>query len=287
MLIPATVPPHKRDEFHNNYATLTKDTSKLLLFVADQKMQSLNEEFFGPDLPAGISDPEHIFKIASQSNVGGLSVHLGLMSRYGQQYSNINFVPKLDGKTNLTPTDPYSQQIWSVADAVDVARNGNMKLCGVGYTVYVGSEYEREMLTEAATTIKEAHAHGLVTILWMYPRGHKVKNPYDPNIIAGVAGLGATLGADFVKITEPDTGPHDLIYAVQAAGNTKVLVAGGPARSPEQMIKRVEAQLSYGTAGAVIGRNIFQHPLKEAITIANNLAETIYQHLDEDNFVGL
>jgi len=243
-------------------------------------MQSLNEAFFGADLPSGISDPEHIFKIAKGSEVGALCVHLGLMSRYGELYPSINYIPKLNGKTNLTPGDPFSHQIWSVQDAVNVAQNAKLNLCGVGYTIYVGSEYEGKMLAEAATIIKEAHAHGLVTILWMYPRGQKVKNPYDPNLIAGVAGLGAALGADFVKITEPDTGPNDLVDAVYAAGNTKVLVAGGPAIDLDECVERIELQLSKGTAGAVIGRNIFQHPLKEAIKIANRLAHTIYEYED-------
>lgn len=277
MLIPATVPPDKKDTYQENFATITKETGKLLLFAADQKMEHLNQDFFGPGLAPEINTPEHVFTIAAKSNIGVFSTHLGLIARYAQQFPTINYLPKLNGKTNLAPGDPYSEQLWTVEDAVKLANNGNINLCGVGYTVYVGSEFERDMLTEAATIVKNAHAHGLIAILWMYPRGKNVPNQLDPHVIAGAAGLGASLGADFVKINEPETGPQDLKEAVQAAGNTKVLVSGGSALEKDIFIEKVKAQLEAGVSGAAVGRNIFQHPLKEAIAFADQLAQLIYK----------
>jgi fructose-bisphosphate aldolase/6-deoxy-5-ketofructose 1-phosphate synthase len=277
LTIPATVPPDKKETYRKHYATITKETDRLLLFAADQKMEHLNKDFFGPDLAPEINHPDHVFSIAAQSNIGVFAAHLGLISRYGGQYQKVNYLPKLDGKTNLSPGEPYSQQIWNVQDAIDIAKNGDLNICGVGYTVYVGSQYEREMLTEAATIVKNAHAQGLLAILWMYPRGKQVPNQLDANIIAGAAGLGASLGADFVKVNEPESGPQDLRQAVDAAGNTKVIVSGGAAIDPQECLKRVTAQLKLGNvSGAAVGRNIFQHPLQEAITIANQLADIIY-----------
>ena len=74
--------------------------------------------------------------------------------------------------------------------------------------------------------------------------------------------------ADFVKVNEPESGPSGLKQAVQAAGNSKVIVAGGAARDPEDCIQMVKQQLELGgTAGGAIGRNIFQHSLKDAIDL--------------------
>lgn len=278
LIIPATVPTDKQGQYQENFEVITKKTDHLLLFAADQKMEHLNVDFFGPGLAQEINNPEHVFSIAAQSNIGAFTTHLGLISRYARQFPTINYLPKLNGKTNLAPGEPYSEQLWTVTDALDVAKNSGINIRGVGYTVYVGSEFERHMLTEAATIVKEAHKNGLIAILWMYPRGQKIQNQLDANLIAGAAGLGASLGADFVKVNEPDTGPASLQQAVQAAGTTRVLVSGGPAIKPEDCLDKVKQQLELGrVAGAAVGRNIFQHPLKEAVTLANRLAELIYR----------
>lgn len=278
LIIPATVPLDKQAIYKNNYEVITKQTGKLLLFAADQKMEHLNADFFGPGLAAEINNPEHVFSIAAESNIGAFTTHLGLISRYANQFKTINYLPKLNGKTNLVPGEPYSEQMWTVQDALDIANNSGINLRGVGYTVYVGSEFERDMLAEAATIVKHAHQNGLITILWMYPRGKNIKNQRDAGLIAGAVGLGASLGADFVKINEPDAGPESLQQAVQAAGNTKVLVSGGPAIKPEDCLKNIQKQLKLGgVAGAAVGRNIFQHPLNEALKLANSLAELIYE----------
>ena len=277
-IIPATVPHDKRDTYKKNYETITKKTENLFLFAADQKMEHLNKDFFGPGLPEEINTPEHVFSIASQSKIGVFATHLGLINRYGAEHSCVAYCAKLDGKTNVSQGEPYSMQIWSVEDVMTSIKNANLNICAVGYTVYVGSEHEREMLTEAATIVKNAHANGLVAILWMYPRGAGVANEKDENLIAGAAGLGASLGADFVKVNEPDSGPAGLKQAVQAAGNTKVIVAGGAAREPDACLEMVKKQLEEGTTfGCAIGRNIFQHPLKEAIELSNKLSELIYK----------
>lgn len=278
-IIPATVPHSHYEKYKKNYETITKKTDNLFLFAADQKMEHLNQDFFGPGLPEEINTPEHVFSIANQSKIGVFATHLGLINRYGPEHPTIPYCAKLDGKTNLSKNEPYSMQIWSVEDVIASAKNANLNICAVGYTVYVGSEHEREMLTEAATIVKEAHAQGLIAILWMYPRGAGVPNEKDENLIAGAAGLGASLGADFVKVNEPDSGPAGLKQAVQAAGNTKVIVAGGTARTPEACLDMVKKQLEEGkTFGGAIGRNIFQHPLKEALELSNKLSELIYNN---------
>ena len=279
LILPATVPPDKHETYRKNYETITHKTDRLFLFAADQKMEHLNKDFFGPGLPPEINTPEHIFSIADQSNIGVFATHLGLINRYAQEFKNIPYCAKLDGKTNLSQGEPYSMQIWSVQDALTTMQNTGITIHAVGYTVYVGSEYERDMLTEAATIVKNAHAAGLVAILWMYPRGAGVENEKDENLIAGAAGLGASLGADFVKVNEPDSGPAGLKQAVEAAGNTKVIVAGGPALKQENCLEMVKQQLELGsTAGGAIGRNIFQHSLKDAINLSNKLSELIYKN---------
>ena len=44
--------------------------------------------------------------------------------------------------------DPVSQALWDLDDVSSLLHNG-INVVGIGYTVYIGSEYEHEMLTEA------------------------------------------------------------------------------------------------------------------------------------------
>jgi len=281
LIIPATVPLNKQGSYTTHYQTITKNTDRLFIFAADQKIEHLNADFFGPGLDPSVNHPEHIFSIAQKSNIGLFATHLGLISRYAKQYPEIPYLAKLNGKTDLSDKEPFSQQLWSVQDALDVARTAHIGLHAVGYTVYVGSYHESIMLQQAAQIVKDAHEQGLIAILWMYPRGKNITNTKDANLIAGAAGLGASLGADFVKINQPDTGPAALQQAVDAAGNTKIIVSGGPAVDQQVLLKTINDQLTVGNvAGAAVGRNIFQHPLETAVKLANQIAALIYQNDD-------
>ena len=50
-------------------------------------------------------------------------------------------------------------------------RDAGVNVVGLGYTIYLGSEYEATMMAEAGELIAEAHAEGLLGVLWIYPRG--------------------------------------------------------------------------------------------------------------------
>ena len=82
--------------------------------------------------------------------------HLGLITRYGKYYSDIPYIIKLDGKTNLSQSEPYSQQLWTVEQVLTFTWKQYTHICGVGYTIYLGSEYERNMLVEATTIIQRS-----------------------------------------------------------------------------------------------------------------------------------
>lgn len=281
MIMPADVPKEYQATFKKHYEMITKNTDRLFIFAADQKMEHLNKDFFGPGLPKEINNPNHVFSLAQKSPIGCFATHVGLITRYGSEYKDIPYIAKLDGKTNLNKGEPYSQQMWTVENTLSLNISN---LCGVGYTIYLGSEYEREMLTEAATIVTNAHKNGLIAILWIYPRGKNVPNEHDPDIIAGAAGMAASLGADFVKVQKPLGSAETLQQAVQAAGNTKVVVSGGSAQDPKIFLKEVYDQIHQGTvAGAAVGRNIFQHTQNIAIKIATALSEIIYENSSLEN----
>ena len=97
----------------------------------------------------------------------------------------------------------------------------------VGYTIYVGSEHEEEMMREFSRIEDEAHAKDLVVIAWMYPRGKHVEGKETSrDVVAYAARLALELGADVAKL--PYTGDvESFSWVVKNAGKTLVVAQGG------------------------------------------------------------
>lgn len=275
--VPLDVPGHARHKYIENYLKITKGTGRLMLFAGDQKVEHLNDDFFGAGIDPQDGDPEHLFQIASKANIGVFATQLGLIARYGMDYPDIPYLVKLNSKTDLAKTsqaEPLSRQWLDLEQVVEFKDYSGLNILGVGYTVYLGSEFEGLMLREAARLVFQAHRHGLITVLWMYPRGRAVKEEKDPHLIAGAAGVAAALGSDFAKVSYPQkTGQSSAeIFkeAIKAAGRTKVVCAGGGSTDAISFLKVLHDQIHIsGAAGNATGRNIHQRSLAEAVRFCN------------------
>jgi len=279
VIIPLDVSKAIRENYVRNYLTITRESGRLMLFAGDQKVEHLNNDFFGEDIHPDDSDPEHLFKIADRANIGVFATQLGLIARYGKDYPDIPYLIKLNSKTNLVKTsqsDPFSNQWIDVRQVVDFQKNSGLKILGVGYTIYLGSEYEADMLRQAAQIVYKAHNYGLITVLWIYPRGKAVTNEKDPHLIAGATGVAACMGSDFVKISYPEKQGYEsreiLKEAVLSAGRTKVVCAGGSSVNVESFLQRLHDQIFVsGASGNATGRNIHQKSMEEAIRMCNSV----------------
>jgi len=277
VIVPLDVPKTMRETYVKNYMEITKGTGRLMLFAGDQKVEHLNDDFFGEGVPEDDADPEHLFRTASKAKIGVFATQLGLIARYGMDYRDVPYLVKVNSKTNLVETsqaDPFSN-LWYDADQVaEFKENSGLNILGVGYTIYLGSEFEAEMLVQAAQVVYDAHQHGMVSVLWIYPRGTAVKDEKDPHLIAGATGVGACLGTDFVKVNYPKkegTKSAEIFKeAVKAAGRTKVVCAGGTSDEAEAFLKKLYDQIHIsGAQGNATGRNIHQKPLDEAVRMCN------------------
>jgi len=277
VIVPLDVPKAMRETYVNNYMEITRGTGRLMLFAGDQKVEHLNDDFYGEGVPEDDADPEHLFRIASQAKIGVFATQLGLMARYGMDYRNVPYLVKVNSKTNLVETaqaDPFSNLWYDVEQVVEFKENSGLNILGVGYTIYLGSEFEAEMLVQAAQIIYDAHQHGMMSVLWIYPRGTAVKDEKDPHLIAGATGVGACLGTDFVKVNYPkkEGAKSAEIFkeAVKAAGRSKVVCAGGTSDEADAFLKKLHDQIHIsGAQGNATGRNIHQRPLEEAVRMCN------------------
>lgn len=278
--VPADVMPEFREEYISNYMKATRGTGRLMLFACDQKVEHLNGDFYGEGIDEADAKPEHLFQIGSQGVCGVLAGQRGLIAQYAADYPEINYLVKMNSKTNLVSTkqdDPYSPQLYDL-EAVLAMREAGVNVVGLGYTIYLGSEYEATMMAEAGNLIAQAHANGLLVVLWIYPRGKAVTAEKDPALIAGAAGVALCLGADFVKVNPPK--PEDgtspakaLKIASDAAGRTGLVCAGGSTVDAKTFLTQLYDQIHIGGAcGNATGRNIHQRSLDEAVRLTKAIS---------------
>ena len=277
--VPADVPDELVETFNQNMDAATAGTGKMKLLACDQKIEHLNDDFYDGDneIPLSSNDPAHLFEIGSRcykdGTIGVLAGQLGLISHYARDYPDVPYLVKLNSKSHLIKTsqrDPISQALWDMDDVMSLVHNG-INVVGIGYTIYVGSEYEHEMMSEAAQFIRQAHELGMISVVWMYPRGKAVADEKDPQLISGAAGVAACIGADFAKVNYPTEYPgmtraESLGIASQAAGRTGIICSGGGTLPPEQFLQRLWEQMNTGNCrGAATGRNIHQKSIEKAV----------------------
>lgn len=293
---PLSVPKNQRAQYLKNWRLATKKTGHLFLFAGDQKVEHLNDDFFGPGIDKADASPEHLFKIASQNEIGVFAAQLGLIARYANSYRQIPYVVKLNSKTNILEDKSklLSRRWLNVEQVVKLKNQNRLNIVGVGYTIYLGSEHEGRMLKEAAKIINDAHQAGLLAILWIYPRHPKVKNEDDIHLIAGAAGVATALGADFVKVKYPYKNKNKIKTATDfsevtlAAGNTGVICVGGSKQDAKDLITSTYLQMKHGqSSGLAIGRNLHQRSLDEAIRLSRALNAIIYKNKNDKEAIKI
>ncbi|MCL4474086.1 MAG: aldolase [Actinobacteria bacterium] len=299
VLIPLDVPSSKRAEYLDNFNLMTKGTGRLMLFAGDQKVEHLNKDFVGEyelgQIPADDADPEHMFRIASQGTIGVYATQIGMLARYGADYADVPYLVKLNSKTNLvkkSTMDPFSNLWLDVERVVKFREDSGLKIPAVGYTIYLGSTYEPQMLQQAAQLVNDAHQHGLLTVLWIYPRGKDVADEKDPHLIAGATGVALTLGSDFVKVNYPKAEGQDSAEifkeAVVAAGRTHVVAAGGSSTDATTFLQRLHDQIHVsGAIGNATGRNVHQKPLDEAVRMCDAISAITLADMSVDEAVKI
>ena len=129
------------------------------------------------------------------------------------------------------------------------------------------TQEEPEMLQKLGIISDKCDEWSVPLVAMMYPRGENVKNPYDPEIVAHVARIGAEAGADIVKTVY--TGDVESFRRVITSCPVPVVIAGGPkANTDEEVIEMCVGAMKAGAKGVTFGRNIFQYHNPPAIVNA-------------------
>lgn len=238
------------------------------LFLAyDHGLEHSPRDFEKGDEFTGAVDPQYILDLAHRGGYTAVALQKGTAEKYyttwgADERNEVPLIVKLNGKSNIPEIEPYSPLICSVEEAIALGASA------VGYTIFVGSEREAEMLEIFGAVTEEAHAKGLPVVAWMYPRGKWVMQKYGsethPDVVAYAARVGLEADADIVKVKY--TGSREsFAKVVQAAGRTKVVLSGGPkTEKPEEFLQTVREVMAAGATGVAVGRNVWKSsdPLK-------------------------
>jgi len=122
--------------------------------------------------------------------------------------------------------------------------------------------------------------------LWIYPRGKYVKKQTSAEIIAGAAGVGTCLGADFIKVNPPEADSISLMgkllkQATLAAGKSGIICSGGIKEDANFLLETLHKQIHIGGAvGTAIGRNLHQRDLNSALKLSHAISTIIFDDSD-------
>lgn len=194
-----------------------------------------------------------------RGGVDAVLVHKGWAKRidtYG-----IGLIVHISASTNLGPDPDWKVAVASVEEAIRLGADG------LSIHINIGCEREHEMLNLLGLVARSCEEWGMPLLVMAYPRGPKISNPHDPELVAHVARVAAELGADVVKTNY--TGSVESFRRVVEGCPVPVVIAGGPkAHSVEEVLRMVKDSIEAGGAGVSIGRNIFQHDNPELMVKA-------------------
>ena len=224
---------------------INRDTGKTVIVPLDHGVS------VGP-IP-GIKDMKEAMRQVADGGANAVVVHKGIVGAgHRQSGPDMGLIIHLSASTTLSPEPNAKTLVCTVEEAVKVGADG------VSVHVNIGNGHEREMLADLGRVSRDAAEWGMPLLAMIYPRGEKIKNEYDVQVIKHAARVGAELGADAVKVSY--TGSPDSFRQVVEGCHIPVIIAGGPKmESDRAVLEMVKGAIEAGAAGTSIGRNVFQH----------------------------
>ncbi|HUY77302.1 MAG TPA: hypothetical protein VMV29_11060 [Ktedonobacterales bacterium] len=257
----------------------------LMFLPIDQGLEHGPRDFF-VNPPA--KDPDFQLRLAKEGGFSGIVFQYGIAEKYMSRFAGtVPLVLKLNGKTEI-PSDkaPISPLICTVEDAVRLGADA------VGYTLYVGSPLQAQDFEQFRKVRDDATRYGMPVIVWAYPRGEAIdaKGGRDSfYAIDYAARVANELGVDIVKINVPKLNPEKdkaapapyntlnitqdeaVRQVIESAGRTLVLFSGGEMQGEENVVAKARLVMESGATGVIFGRNVWQRPYDEALTLAGEI----------------
>ena len=241
---------------------LDRNTGKIVIVPMDHGVS------VGPIM--GITNMKNAMSQVADGGANAVVVHKGIVAR-GHRGSgpDMGLIVHMSASTSLSPSPNSKILVCSVEEAIKLGADG------VSVHVNIGDDNEKEMLAHLGSVARSASEWGMPLLAMVYPRGAKIENEYDVEVVKHAARLGAELGADIVKVSY--TGSPDSFRKVVEGSHVPVIIAGGPKMgSDKAILEMVKGSIEAGGSGTSIGRNVFQH--KNPTRIVGALAMIVHKN---------
>lgn len=266
-------------------------TGRMVILPVDQGFEHGPDRSFAAN-PAGY-DPEYHVKLAIEAGLNAHAAPLGSIQMIAREYAGqIPLILKINNNDLLSKSqDP----IPSVTSVVQHALT--LGCAAIGFTIYPGSVHYKEMYEEIQLLSLEAKDAGLAVVIWSYPRGSGLSKEGETavDVISYAAQIAAQLGADFIKVKPPtehiefeDTRKLYEKYSIPVGtladrvknvvrsafdGKRIVIFSGGPAKERQDVLDEISQIRDGGGFGSIIGRNSFQRPWDEALSLLDDVVK--------------
>jgi class I fructose-bisphosphate aldolase len=258
-------------------------TGRLVILPVDQGFEHGPARSFAPNPPA--YNPLYHYELAIEAGCSAYAAPLGFLEAGAHRYVDaIPRILKLNSHDVLLPeADPIPAVTGSVKEAL------RLGCVGIGFTIYPGSAHRVTMYQQLRELAEEAKAHGLVVVVWSYPRGSGLTSEQETaiDVITYAAQIAAQMGAHIIKVKLPTevialdaarkvyeatkvpiaTLADRVRHVVQSAfdGRRIVIFSGGSSKDLDVLFNEMRAIKAGGGFGSIIGRNTFQRPKAEAL----------------------
>ncbi|GHH24953.1 2-amino-3,7-dideoxy-D-threo-hept-6-ulosonate synthase [Streptomyces rubradiris] len=161
-------------------------------------------------------------------------------------------VVHLNGITRHAPDADAKVRLAEVEEALELGADA------VSIHINMGSGTEGKQLGDLARAAEGCSRWGLPLIAMVYPRGPRITDPTDPELVAHAANLAADLGADIAKV--PYTGSPATMAEVVRSCPIGIITAGGAPVGDRQLARTVGEVVASGALGVAMGRNVWASP---------------------------
>lgn len=271
-----------------NHGTLA-GSGKMVILPVDQGFEHGPARSFAPN-PLGY-DPHYHFELAIAAGCNAYAAPLGFLEAGAAEFAGqVPLILKLNSSDSLFDSgDPCPALTGSVQDAL------RLGCSAIGYTIYPGSSMRNQMYEYLRELTLEAKDAGLAVVVWSYPRGEGISKEGETaiDVVAYAAHIAAQLGAHVIKVKPPTSHieqdaarkvyekekiPIDSLadrvrHVVQSTFNGRriVIFSGGAAKGTAEIMEEIQEIADGGGFGSIIGRNSFQRPMDEAVTLLSDV----------------
>lgn len=265
-------------------------SGKVVILPVDQGFEHGPARSFAAN-PAAY-DPHYHFKLAIDAGLNAYAAPLGMIEAGADTFAGaIPTILKVNSNNSVAPKDCAPDQAIT-ASVQDALRLG---CSAIGFTIYPGGHQTYDQMEEIREMSEEAKACGLAVVMWSYPRGAGLSKDGETaiDVTAYAAHLAALLGAHIIKVKPPtahiEQAEAKKVYEKEGikigtlaeriahikqttfGGRRLVIFSGGGAKSSAEVLDEIRGIAQGGGDGSIMGRNAFQRPKDEALTLLNDI----------------